>query len=103
MMDTDFSTTLYLTDTGGRWDGFRVSVRDKVPQYQKKWEKMGLTFHTTGKIIHALNTDNHPINQYNLLINTHPQRWIPFSLKWIQETLLQKGKNIVKRIIVSTR
>ena len=30
LLDSDFTTTLYLTDTGRRWDGFRVSVRDKV-------------------------------------------------------------------------
>ena len=28
--DIDFSKVLYLTDTGRRWDGERVSVRDKV-------------------------------------------------------------------------
>lgn len=29
--DVDFSKALYLTDTGRRWDGERVSIRDKVP------------------------------------------------------------------------
>ena len=28
--DVDFKEVLYLTDTGRRWDGERVSVRDKV-------------------------------------------------------------------------
>lgn len=28
--DIDFSKVLYLTDTGRRWDGERVSIRDKV-------------------------------------------------------------------------
>lgn len=28
--DIDFSKVLYLTDTGRRWDGSRVSIRDKV-------------------------------------------------------------------------
>ena len=28
--DIDFSKILYLTDTGRRWDGWRVSIRDKV-------------------------------------------------------------------------
>lgn len=27
--DIDFSKVLYLTDTGRRWDGEKVSVRDK--------------------------------------------------------------------------
>ncbi len=28
--DVDFSKVLYLTDTGRRWNGDRVSIRDKV-------------------------------------------------------------------------
>lgn len=103
MLDTDFSSTLYLTDTGRRWDGCRVSVRDKVPTFQKRWKKEGLSFHTTNDIIHAINNINHPIHQYNLLINTHPQRWMPFGIYWIKEALLQRTKNIAKRLIVSTQ
>src|SRR5690625_2901666 len=30
--DMDFSRVLYLTDTGRRWDGDKVSVRDRAPQ-----------------------------------------------------------------------
>ncbi|MBR6933439.1 MAG: hypothetical protein IKH49_09075, partial [Bacteroidales bacterium] len=29
-LDTDFSKVFYLTDTGRRWDGYKVSVRDKI-------------------------------------------------------------------------
>lgn len=103
MLDTDFSQTLYLTDTGRRWDGFRVSVRDKVPQYQEQWDKEGLVFHSTNDIIHAINDIYHPIHNYSLLINTHPQRWMPFGTGWLKEALCQNAKNIVKRIIVSTK
>ena len=102
MLDTDFNTTLYLTDTGRRWDGYLVSVRDKVPEHQERWEKEGLVFHNTDDIIHAINDINHPIHHYNLLINTHPQRWMPMGTGWIKEALLQNAKNIIKRIIVST-
>lgn len=38
-LDTDWSNTFYLTDTGRRWDGWKVSVRDKVPQWQDLWVK----------------------------------------------------------------
>lgn len=100
MLDTDFSKTLYLTDTGRRWDGYKVSVRDKVPQYQEQWEKAGLVFHSTDDIIRALRNPEHPIHQKELLINTHPQRWMPFGLGWLEETTLQNVKNIAKRIIV---
>lgn len=103
MLDTDFSTTLYLTDTGRRWDGWRVSVRDKVLQYQEQWENEGLTFHKTDDIINALNSDGHPIHNKKLLVNTHPQRWMPFGVAWVREAILQNAKNVVKRIIVSNR
>lgn len=103
MLDTDFNTTLYLTDTGRRWDGYRVSVRDKVPGHQERWEQEGLSFHTTEDIIQAIKDINHPIHRYNLLINTHPQRWMPFSAGWLKEAALQNVKNIVKRLIVCAK
>lgn len=103
MLDTDFYTTLYLTDTGRRWDGYRVSVRDKVPNHQERWEQEGLTFHTTDDIIHALSNIDHPIHHHSLLINTHPQRWMPFGMGWLKEASLQSLKNIAKRIIVCTK
>lgn len=103
MMDTDFSKTLYLTDTGRRWDGYKFSVRDKVPQYQEQWEKEGLIFHHTDDIIHALNDLQHPIHHKSLLINTHPQRWMPFGTQWMKEACTQNIKNIAKRIIVCTK
>lgn len=103
MLDTNFNKTLYLTDTGRRWDGYKMSVRDKVPGHQERWEKEGLQFHTTNDIIHAINNINHPIHRYSLLINTHPQRWMPLGLGWFKEATLQNLKNIVKRIIVSRK
>jgi hypothetical protein len=48
--DMDFDDVFYLTDTGRRWDGWKVSVRDKVPQ-QERWIKEGLVFRSTGEII----------------------------------------------------
>ena len=103
MLDTDFSTTLYLTDTGRRWDGYRVSVRDKVPQYQDQWSREGLVFHTTDDLILALNNVQHPIHTRPLLINTHPQRWIPFGTAWVKEAAVQRAKNIVKQSLIAIR
>ncbi len=103
MLDTDFATTLYLTDTGRRWDGFRVSVRDKVPLYQDEWTREGLTFHSTGDIIDALHSPDHPIFRHDILINTHPQRWMPFGIGWLSELLKQNAKNVVKKALIATR
>ena len=100
MLDTDFSKTLYLTDTGRRWDGCRVSVRDKVPQHQEQWEREGLTFHSTADIIHALRDLHHPIHHKELLVNTHPQRWMPFGARWAAEAGAQWWKNQAKRLLV---
>lgn len=99
MLDTDFSKTLYLTDTGGRWDGYRFSVRDKVPQYQEQWTKEELTFHSTGDIIRALTDPTHPIHRKTLLINSHPQRWMPFGAQWVAENTIQWWKNQAKYLI----
>lgn len=103
MLDTDFSHTLYLTDTGRRWDGYRVSVRDKVPAYQEKWIAEGLSFHSTDDIISALAAPSHPIHHHSLLINTHPQRWMPFGPYWLAEATVQQAKNAVKRIVATRR
>ena len=100
MLDTDFSKTLYITDTGRRWDGYKVSVRDKVPHYQEQWTREGLVFHSTDDIIKALRNAEHTIHRYQLLINTHPQRWMPFGIGWLKEAALQNAKNIAKRVII---
>ncbi len=97
-LDTDFSQWFYLTDTGRRWDGYRVSVRDRIPQYQKVWDKAGLSFHTTSDIIRRVSDLPNQI-----MITTHPQRWNPFGIAWIKELLFQSIKNIVKQMLILIR
>lgn len=99
-LDTDFSRTFYLTDTGRRWDGYKVSVRDKIPQYQDEWTAKGLTFHTTDDVINALRDGVIP---KLLMVTVHPQRWNPFGLAWIKELTLQNAKNIIKRILIKAK
>lgn len=101
MMDTDFARTLYLTDTGRRWDGYRMIVRDKVEGYQEEWEQEGLRFRTTDDIIHALRDLHHAIHGKGLLINSHPQRWMPFGARWAMEAGAQWWKNQAKRVVVA--
>lgn len=99
-LDTDFSKTFYLTDTGRRWDGYKVSVRDKIPRYQDEWTAKGLTFHTTDDVIDGLRTGRIP---KNFMITVHPQRWNPFGMTWCKEMVLQNAKNIVKRVIIKNK
>ena len=101
MMDTDFDRTLYLTDTGRRWDGYRMIVRDKVEGYQEEWEREGLTFRRTDDIIHALRDLHHAIHGKGLLINSHPQRWMPMGAAWVIEAGVQWWKNQAKRVVVA--
>ena len=96
-LDTDFSKVFYLTDTGRRWDGYKVSVRDKIPQFQDEWTARGLSFHSTEDVIDGLRRGVIP---KDLMVTVHPQRWNPFGVAWCKELMLQNAKNIVKRIII---
>lgn len=99
-LDTDFSKTFYLTDTGRRWDGYKVSVRDRIPEYQDKWIKERLTYHSTDDIILAAENGTLP---KDIMITTHPQRWTANRIEWIEELIIQNIKNIVKRILLKVR
>ena len=99
-LDTDFSKVYYLTDTGRRWDGYKVSVRDKIPEYQEQWERRGWVYHTTDDIIQAINERSFP---EHVLVNTHPQRWTDNMVQWLKELTLQSAKNLVKRVALVKR
>lgn len=95
--DIDFSDVFYLTDTGRRWDGFKVSLRDKIPVHQDRWCNEGLVFHSTDDIICAINEDRLP---HHVMMTTHPQRWNDNIIPWLKECMSQKAKNVVKKILV---
>ena len=94
-LDTDFSNVFYLTDTGRCWDGYKVSVRDKIPEYQDIWRAKGLTWHTTPQLLAAIKTGSLPPH---IMLTSHPQRWTNSSLQWWKELWLQKTKNCIKRL-----
>ena len=96
--DVDYSKTFYLTDTGRRWDGYKVSVRDKIPHFQEIWTDEGKTYHHTDDIINAAKSGKLP---RNILITTHPQRWNDSFLPWFKELAAQNAKNIVKRLKIT--
>ncbi len=96
-LTADFSDLFYLTDTGRRWDGYKVSVRDKIKGHQESWDAQGLTFHTTDDIIQALRKRRLP---NHIMITTHPQRWMQVGVGWTKELILQNIKNIIKKIII---
>ena len=98
--DTDFSDLFYITDTGRRWDGYKVSVRDKIPQYQDEWTKQRLVYHSTEDIINALQNETFP---HRLMMTTHPQRWTDNITLNSKEYCIQNIKNIIKSLIIKFR
>lgn len=106
--DVDFDKVFYLTDTGRRWDGWKTSVRDKVPQ-QELWNKQGLVFHSTQNIINAINSkpltanrqQSTAVNNFpsQIMFTMHPQRWHDALLPWTKELVMQNMKNVVKRVL----
>lgn len=97
--DVDFNNVFYLTDTGRCWNGWRFSMRDKVPQ-QVNWLNQKLIFHSTSDIIIAINENRFP-NQ--ILFTFHPQRWTNRPIPWLKEFVMQKGKNWGKYFLIKIR
>ena len=88
--DIDFDKVFYITDTGRKWDGNKVSVRDKVKS------KFELSFHSTDEIISAFGKGEMP---HQIMQNIHPQRWTSNNSEWMQELLMQRLKNSIKKAI----
>lgn len=84
--DLDFNDILYLSDTGRRWDGCDVSVRDKVET------KYNYKFRSTFDIINKIDTLPDKI-----MLNIHPQRWNDKCIPWLYEYIFQNTKNIFKK------
>lgn len=99
-LDLDYSRLFYLTDTGRRWDGYNVSLRDKIPVYQDRWIADGLVFRHTDAILQALHENRFPSQ---VLFTTHPQRWNKSKVAWTGELLKQVTKNVVKRGLIIVR
>lgn len=97
--DVDFSKVFYLTDTGRRWDGDSVSVRDKVQANSKSSENAfsHLKFRSTFDIIKAAQENKLPDQ---MMITVHPQRWHDSPLPWVKELVAQNVKNVVKKYFI---
>ena len=85
----DFNKVAYLTDTGRRWNGGKVSIRDKVNS------SFNFNFRSTKDIINSV--DKLPDQ---VMFTFHPQRWSDNWYLWTKELVLQNIKNQVKRFVV---
>jgi len=90
-LDIDYNKVLYLTDTGGCWDGDKFSVRDKVKS------TFEFHIHTTNDLIVHVKKNLLP-NQ--IILNIHPARWNDNIIKWcIRQFILTYPKRGIKQMI----
>ena len=100
--DLDFDQVLYITDTGRRWDGHHIAVRDKgsgslVNAFSGNSIQTTVRLRNTWDIIDAGNKGSLP---KKIMLNAHPQRWNDRFGPWLYELVFQNLKNIVKRAVV---
>lgn len=91
-LDIDFSEFAYFTDTGRRWNGETVSVRDKVVS------KFNFDFSSTQQII-----DNVQRLPSKVMFTIHPERWHAALFPWAKELVWQNVKNIGKQVLIKFR
>ncbi len=94
--DVDWAEMAYLTDTGRSWKG--VSRRDKVVEYESVWKAKGWEYRTTDDVIGAVREGRFPLR---VMMTSHPQRWTDNVGEWVKELVVQRVKNLVKRIYMN--
>lgn len=87
--DIDYDVFAYFTDTGRRWNGGKVSVRDKV------LSKYDFNFRNTVDLIN--NVEKLPPA---IILTIHPERWTNTFLPWVKEFFWQNLKNQAKKILI---
>jgi hypothetical protein len=95
--DINFYNVFYLTDTGRRWDGRNVSIRDKV---KNQINLNNNTFHSTTDLINSIEAGDFP---EKVMFNFHPQRWNSNLVLWMKEFFLQNIKNTIKYLLIKFR
>jgi hypothetical protein len=125
--DVNFNDVLYLTDTGRRWNGGNVSVRDKANDAKyttgginnfKDWTVQPVSgslmnstsesvvfqdyyeFKSTSEIIKAAKEVRLPDK---IMMTFHPQRWTDSALPWAKELVWQNVKNAGKYFLIKVR
>ncbi len=87
--DIDFNEFAYFTDTGRRWNGYNVSIRDRVKS------SFNFNFKSTIEII-----ENIDLLPDKVMFTIHPERWHNNPILWTKELLWQNTKNIIKKMVV---
>jgi len=127
--DVDFRSLLYLTDTGRRWNGRSVSVRDKGSAYYRNepineiinfnrfsgWKVKpvigsALDYTAESELMQShydfrstkdiiLAAERDELPG-KIMITCHPQRWNDNKISWMKEFVGQNLRNTVKYFIV---
>ena len=107
--DINFSRVLYLTDTGRKWNGEKVSIRDKVYKSNVlsspaiKGGENTRYFHRFKKTYDIISAAEKGKLPNQIMFTFHPQRWTDKPLPWIQELIWQNIKNMVKYFLNKLR
>lgn len=92
--DLDYTSLLYLSDTGRKWNGEKSSVRDKV--FQENFLAIKEKLKNSDDILTAVSAHELP---HHLMITLHPQRWSDNLFMWLWEYGTQTLKNSIKQLI----
>lgn len=71
-LSIDYNRVLYLSDTGRRWNGFKMSLRDNVET------SYSFNFYGTNDILKAIETLPDQI-----LFTAHPEQWVDNLPEWL--------------------
>ncbi len=92
--NSEFEDIEYLTDTGRRWNGQHVNLRDRFCKQNNQHSSLDrLNIKKTTDIIRLLQCNE---ISGKLMITIHPQRWHNSYLGWSKELLWQNIKNLGK-------
>jgi len=91
-IDINFNEVFYITDTGRCWDGYKVSIRDRVKN------RYAFPIHTTNDFIRYIELGKLP---RQIMMTMHPQRWEDNFIVWTKELAWQNIKNVVKRLYIA--
>jgi len=92
-LSLDFKQIKYFSDTGQRWDGHETRILDKIDEGENAF----ITTRTSNELINLIESGKVP--RINLLV--HPANWNDNIFNWLKWGLLQKLRNLLKRIYKS--
>lgn len=131
--DANFDEMFYITDTGRRWNGGNVSVRDKGLGIRKQGlgkmdKKLGVPYHVwkvkpkVGSLMRMTEKGVEFQSRYNFkstndiiravengelpdkaMMTFHPQRWNDRLFPWTKELVWQNAKNVAKYFLIKVR